>query len=200
MRIRGLTTRQAGGGGSAAGSYPGTTGEEAADREADREAGRGAVRKTERRLTRRLRHADLRAVPEVRRALRDLLRNWGGPGRDASGRGGPGGDEKRDGKRDGKRNATGPAATAELLTSELVTNALLHTDHDALVTATLATDRLRVEVRDFDGGDPRPRVPDADTGTHGRGLLLVEALADVWGVREHAVGKSVWFELRAQGM
>lgn len=194
MRIRGLTTRQAAGGGSAAGAYPGTSGEEAAGREGDREGDRDAVRETERRLTRSLGHADLRAVPEVRRALRDLLRNWGGPGRDTTGRGGPG----EDGKRDEKRNATGPAATAELLTSELVTNALLHTDHDALVTATLATDRLRVEVRDFDGGDPRPRVPDADTGTHGRGLLLVEALADVWGVREHTVGKSVWFELRGQ--
>src|SRR5690348_16700070 len=57
----------------------------------------------------RLERADLRAVPEARRALRELLRHWGKPGR---------------------------SETAELLTSELVTNALIHTDRDAVLTAT----------------------------------------------------------------
>lgn len=124
-------------------------------------------------LRRRLRRADLRAVPEVRRALRELLSRWGRPGR---------------------------SETAELLTSELVTNALVHTDSDAVLTATVGPRGLRVEVRDFLGRKPTLRPANADDGTHrddthGRGLVLVESLADEWGVRRHDVGKSVWFEL-----
>ncbi|MEV5342236.1 ATP-binding protein [Streptomyces sp. NPDC052676] len=121
-------------------------------------------------LRRRLDRADLRAVPEARRALRELLRQWGSPG---------------------------CSAVAELLTSELVTNALVHTDDDAVLTATIGPHGLRVEVRDFVARRPRVRVPDADDGTHGRGLVLVESLAAAWGVRPHAVGKAVWFELDA---
>ncbi|MFJ7077268.1 ATP-binding protein [Streptomyces sp. NPDC098781] len=121
-------------------------------------------------LSRRLGRADLRAVPETRRALRELLRHWGRPGR---------------------------SDIAELLTSELVTNAIVHTDREALVTATVGPDGLRVEVRDFVARLPRPRVPAADDGTNGRGLILVESLADAWGVRAHGVGKAVWFELDA---
>lgn len=124
-------------------------------------------------LRRRLGRADLSAVPEVRGALREFLRRWGQPAR---------------------------ADTAELLTSELVTNALVHTDHDAIVTATLGPRGLRVEVRDFVARRPEPRVPDADDGTSGRGLVLVQSLADAWGVRAHGVGKVVWFELNGGGM
>ncbi|GAA4895489.1 ATP-binding protein [Streptomyces coeruleoprunus] len=111
---------------------------------------------------------DLTAVAEVRRALRGLLRH---------------------------RVAPEPADAAELLTSELVTNALIHTDHGAVVTATLGPTALRVEVRDFVPDLPDPYVPASDEGTHGRGLLLVQALADAWGVRAQGVGKVVWFEL-----
>ncbi|MCF1599827.1 ATP-binding protein [Streptomyces muensis] len=121
-------------------------------------------------LRRRLGRADLRAVPEARRALRDLLRHWGRPGR---------------------------SDIAELLTSELVTNAIVHTDRDAVLTATVGPGGLRVEVRDFVARRPRMRVPDADDGTNGRGLVLVESLADAWGVQPHGVGKAVWFELDA---
>ncbi|CAM5429549.1 ATP-binding protein [Streptomyces pharetrae] len=121
-------------------------------------------------LRRRLERADLRAVPEARRALRELLRHWGSPGR---------------------------SDVAELLTSELVTNALVHTDDEAILTATVGPRGLRVEVRDFVARRPRLRVPAADDGTNGRGLLLVQSLAAAWGVRPHAVGKSVWFELDA---
>ncbi|MFH8798704.1 ATP-binding protein [Streptomyces sp. NPDC017936] len=121
-------------------------------------------------LRRRLGRADLRAVPETRRALREMLRHWGKPGR---------------------------SDIAELLTSELVTNALVHTDHDAVLTATVGPSGLRVEVRDFVSRRPRPRPQNAGDGTHGRGLLLVQSLADAWGVRAHGVGKAVWFELAA---
>ncbi|MGW7408522.1 ATP-binding protein [Streptomyces sp. NPDC054833] len=122
-------------------------------------------------LRRRLGRADLREVPEARRALRELLRHWGKPGR---------------------------SEVAELLTSELVTNALVHTDRDAVLTAVLGPRGLRVEVRDFVGRRPRMCAPKADEGTHGRGLVLVQSLADAWGVRAHGVGKSVWFELGAE--
>ncbi|BCL26764.1 ATP-binding protein [Streptomyces aurantiacus] len=119
-------------------------------------------------LGRRLGRRDLGAVPEARRALRELLAHWGRPGR---------------------------SDTAELLTSELVTNALVHTDQDAQLTATLGPRGLRVEVRDFDPRRPTLRLPNAGDGTHGRGLVLVRSLADAWGVRTHGVGKAVWFEL-----
>ncbi|MFF1692761.1 ATP-binding protein [Streptomyces sp. NPDC058257] len=119
-------------------------------------------------LRRRLGRSDLRAVPEVRGALRELLRSWGRPGE---------------------------SDIAELLTSELVTNALVHTDRDAILTATVRPGKLRVEVRDFVGRRPKLCVPNADDDTHGRGLMLVQNLADAWGVRAHGVGKVVWFEL-----
>ncbi|MFI9804484.1 ATP-binding protein [Streptomyces sp. NPDC052301] len=123
------------------------------------------------RLRRRLGRADLRAVPEARRELRALLRHWGKPGR---------------------------SEIAELLASELVTNALLHTDDEAVLTAVVEPGGLRVEVRDFTGRRPELRAPDAEDDTHGRGLVLVQSLADAWGVRPHGVGKSVWFELGAE--
>ena len=122
-------------------------------------------------LRRRLGRADLRAVPEARRELRELLRHWGRPGR---------------------------SEIAELLTSELVTNALVHTDDDAVLTAVVSPRGLRVEVRDFVARRPHLRAPDTGDDTHGRGLVLVQSLADAWGVRPHGVGKSVWFELGAE--
>ncbi|MGW8775819.1 ATP-binding protein [Streptomyces sp. NPDC055794] len=122
-------------------------------------------------LRRRLGRADLRAVPEARRALRELLRHWGGPGQ---------------------------SEIAELLTSELVTNALVHTDEGAVLTATVGPHALRVEVRDYVGRPPRPRTPDPEESTSGRGLVLVRSLADDWGVRPCEAGKSVWFELDAE--
>ncbi|MEV0374965.1 ATP-binding protein [Streptomyces sp. NPDC050636] len=120
-------------------------------------------------MERKVRPADLRAVGEVRSELRQLLSRWAGPA------------------------SSDLAEIATLLTSELVTNALVHAKGGAIVRATV-TDRLRVEVRDFASQPPEPRAPTAD-GTSGRGLMLVRSLADAWGVRSHAVGKSVWFEL-----
>ncbi|MFJ8464592.1 ATP-binding protein [Streptomyces swartbergensis] len=135
------------------------------------EAGDGTERAQAPQLRRRLGRADLRAVPEARRALRELLGQWG---------------------------RTARSDVAELLTSELVTNAIVHTDHDAVLTATVGPRGLRVEVRDFVARRPRLRVSVADDGTNGRGLFLVQSLADAWGVRAHGVGKAVWFELEAE--
>ncbi|MFC8594221.1 ATP-binding protein [Streptomyces atroolivaceus] len=123
------------------------------------------------RLHRRLGHTDLSAVGEIRAALREFLRY---------------------------RRRPEETEVAELLLSELVTNALIHTRNGAVVTVTSAPARLRVEVRDFvTGQEPAPYVPNADDGTHGRGLLLVQSLADSWGVTMQALGKVVWFELNA---
>ncbi|MFI5620454.1 ATP-binding protein [Streptomyces sp. NPDC051567] len=95
-----------------------------------------------------------------------------------------------------------PDATeaAELLVTELVTNALVHTGQGAEVSVSLAATRLRVEVRDYATRRPRPYVPTVDDGTHGRGLVLVEALADTWGVDTPPLGrgKVVWFELEGK--
>ncbi|MEV7235711.1 ATP-binding protein [Streptomyces sp. NPDC051020] len=111
---------------------------------------------------------DLSAVAEVRCALREFLRH---------------------------RWQEDSAEVAELLLSELVTNALVHTDHGALVTVKVTPATLRVEVRDFVTGLTMSCVPNADDATHGRGLVLVHALADAWEVTAHALGKVVWFEL-----
>nr|WP_162002562.1 ATP-binding protein [Streptomyces sp. CB01881] len=114
--------------------------------------------------------ADLVAVGAVRHRLRAALGDWGVP-------------ELAD--------------TAELLSSELVTNALLHTGQGAVFDAVLTADlRLRIEVRDGVGRLPgRRRDPDAEYATSGRGLVLVEALADAWGVQLRGDGKVTWFEL-----
>ncbi len=88
---------------------------------------------------------------------------------------------------------------AVLLTSELVTNAILHGGpHSASAAVrlevTLLAGRLRVEV-----GDASQAVPVVGDGAPksvgGRGLLLVERLADRWGCEPDASGKVVWFEL-----
>ena len=160
-----MRSQARGGGPTTVGAFSAKTAEEQADGTTERSPAP--------QLRRRLGRADLRAVPEARQALRELLRHWGRPG------------------------TAEVAEVAELLTSELVTNALVHTDDDAILTATVSSHGLRVEVRDFVACRPQPRVPSADGDTNGRGLVLVQSLADAWGVCSHGVGKSVWFELEA---
>ncbi|MGW0086242.1 ATP-binding SpoIIE family protein phosphatase [Streptomyces sp. NPDC003393] len=89
------------------------------------------------------------------------------------------------------------ADTAELLTSEVVTNALVHGDSDVNVHVRRYGTLLRVEVRD---SDPRPAEPVTlpraeDQAEGGRGLLIVSALASAWGNSPSGRGKTVWFEL-----
>ena len=88
--------------------------------------------------------------------------------------------------------------TAVLLVSELVTNAVRHargTDAVALELNSAGT-WLRIEVQDADPCWPEPRIP-AGLDRSGFGLVLVDAMADKWGVRETATGKAVWAELDA---
>lgn len=88
----------------------------------------------------------------------------------------------------------GSEDTVALLVSELVTNAVLHARTQVEVRLEGDGRLLRIEVRDRNTRRPvRERVPvDATTG---RGLALVEAVADRWGVQPHADGKVVWCEL-----
>ncbi|GAA5017867.1 hypothetical protein GCM10023335_44870 [Streptomyces siamensis] len=86
-------------------------------------------------------------------------------------------------------------ATAELLTSELVCNALRHAAGPLSLTLVWASD-VRCLVNDGSPVPPRPTVADLDD-ENGRGLALVDMLAARWGWEHELVGKSVWFELAA---
>ncbi|MFF4030018.1 ATP-binding protein [Streptomyces sviceus] len=87
--------------------------------------------------------------------------------------------------------------TAELLVSELATNALLHSASRFTLTLSAAHGVLRCEVAD--SGRRTPQVLDAGVAENGRGMFLVEALALRWGCHQDGTGKTVWFELGTQG-
>ncbi|MGP3973799.1 ATP-binding protein [Streptomyces sp. 8N114] len=89
--------------------------------------------------------------------------------------------------------------TAQLVISEFVTNAVLHTDTVRIgCRIHLDGDRLRIEVTDegTQSCAPQPRSATSDE-VNGRGLQLVGALAQRWGVSAHGgrCGRVVWAEL-----
>jgi anti-sigma regulatory factor (Ser/Thr protein kinase) len=86
---------------------------------------------------------------------------------------------------------------AELMASELATNCVRHARTD-FELAVFSGNDVRVEVRDTGGGTPRPRSPEPRDPS-GRGLRIVEAMSDAWGVIGGAEGKIVWFTLSADG-
>ncbi|MFG2603997.1 ATP-binding protein [Streptomyces sp. NPDC048514] len=89
-----------------------------------------------------------------------------------------------------------------LLVSELVTNAVVHTGRPAVLrlslpdpaTRTAPSATVRVEVADTCSRAPVPRCAGGDA-TGGRGLALVDCLADRWGWSPEGAGKSIWCEL-----
>jgi CheY-like chemotaxis protein len=87
------------------------------------------------------------------------------------------------------------ADTITLLLSELVTNAIVHAHAAPDVTVRLLPDRVHVEV-----ADTRQTALYAleanDDATSGRGLALVEALAENWGSVSVTGGKVVWFDVQ----
>lgn len=83
---------------------------------------------------------------------------------------------------------------AVLLVSELVTNAVLHARSEVVVALSVRAEAVRIEVWDTSRAMPVTRHYAADAST-GRGLLLVEELADAWGTDAGPEGKTVWFEL-----
>lgn len=109
------------------------------------------------------------AVGHARRFTRRTLRSWGVPAvnRDA----------------------------ALLIVSELVTNALVHTDGRVRLDLTLLDNRLRVAVADASARTPAKPTSISWEATGGRGILLVEAMSDTWGTVPVSGGKQVWAEV-----
>ncbi|WP_432153355.1 SpoIIE family protein phosphatase [Streptomyces tricolor] len=134
-----------------------------------------AVRPPERRTLLSVAQDEPERIAEARQHLRELLHDWG---------------------------SADQVDSAVLLVSEMVTNVLVHTDADALLLAEVVGEgagrRLRVEV--FDSGDDLPhRRRPGELASSGRGLMLIELLADAWGVDPRGEGKSIWFELYEPG-
>ncbi|MCX5392416.1 ATP-binding protein [Streptomyces sp. NBC_00094] len=87
------------------------------------------------------------------------------------------------------------AETLVLLISELVTNAVVHTGCPAVLRMLFAAEGgVRVEVADASDRPPQPRHAEGDD-TNGRGLELVDGLADRWGWQPEGAGKSIWCEV-----
>jgi anti-sigma regulatory factor (Ser/Thr protein kinase) len=85
---------------------------------------------------------------------------------------------------------------AQLVISELVTNAILHTASEFAILASPEDRGVRLEVRDESAAAPEiqwpaPRVPT------GRGLQVIDAIASAWGVETTPRGKTVWAVLTA---
>ncbi len=115
--------------------------------------------------------ADLQAVSRARRTTSATLQDWGLAG-DA-------------------------VDSALLVVSELVTNAVLHTGEpcELLLSRDPAQpSTVRVAVHDASTRHPSPRDA-GDDALGGRGLAIVEALADDWGVTPQGEGKAVWADL-----
>ncbi|MFE9167918.1 ATP-binding protein [Streptomyces kebangsaanensis] len=95
------------------------------------------------------------------------------------------------------------ADTAELLATELISNAVRHTKGPAALRVRWAAGVLRIGAWDADPRPPEPPVPleQITDLEDGRGLALVRACADLWGwqplAREGNRGKVVWCELAA---
>jgi anti-sigma regulatory factor (Ser/Thr protein kinase) len=123
------------------------------------------------------------AVAAARRFVRDTLQAWVVTGAAADGH--------------------GLVDDAVLLTSELVTNAVVHAGTPVVLTCKLADGSVEVAVSD---GHPGRFVPEPAATQHsraertsGRGLLLPAALASAWGVTYGRSSKAVWFRLAAPG-
>jgi anti-sigma regulatory factor (Ser/Thr protein kinase) len=87
--------------------------------------------------------------------------------------------------------------TAVLLTSELVTNAIVHAQTEVAVTIR-REDRESVTISVQDGSSVEPRLaPHAPDSTTGRGIEILDQLAVSWEVIPHRPGKTVLFKLQA---
>ncbi|WP_240528573.1 SpoIIE family protein phosphatase [Streptomyces humi] len=124
-----------------------------------------------------LHRRDLRAVREARGFVRERLDDWG---------------------------LADLSDDLTLITSELVTNALVHAGSDVDVRLRVTGDRLRLEVRDADTDPPVPAAyslteEGSARAEHGRGLYLVDALAHTWNTSPSGRGKTVWLEMDIPG-
>ncbi|AJF70335.1 ATP-binding protein [Streptomyces vietnamensis] len=89
--------------------------------------------------------------------------------------------------------------TAELLISELVTNAVIHTDSRTVSVVVTRTDETTVRLMALDTDRAEMSVPTAPSNDEeaGRGLFLVAALADRWGIERVSTGKRIWCEVNS---
>jgi anti-sigma regulatory factor (Ser/Thr protein kinase) len=112
---------------------------------------------------------DATSVPEARRFVRATLEDWDLPGL---------------------------TDTAELVASELATNAVVHARCGAyrVTLSRPERDQVRIAVVDRSSALPRLAHPDNDED-HGRGLALIEAVAEKWGTDPLNWGKRVWADL-----
>ena len=83
------------------------------------------------------------------------------------------------------------------MTGELAMNAVQHARTGYRVTVELADSTLRVEVTDPGGTYPAAGPMPPPSSSHGRGLPIVDSLADDWGITpaRHGPGKSTWFTI-----
>ncbi|MEU8696458.1 SpoIIE family protein phosphatase [Streptomyces sp. NPDC048680] len=136
-----------------------------------RREGAAARRTAPRRTALTIAQAEPERISAARQQVREMLHDWADP-------------EQVD--------------SAVLMISEMATNVLVHTDGDALLVAQASGEhgerRLRVEVADRSDELPHKRRP-GEMASSGRGLVLMEMLADAWGVDPRGEGKSIWFEL-----
>ncbi|WP_236579879.1 SpoIIE family protein phosphatase [Streptomyces sp. HM190] len=139
-----------------------------------RGSGRGdtiGTRPPVRRIALTVAQAEPERIAGARQQVRDLLHDWTCPDQ---------------------------VDSAVLLVSEMLTNVLVHTDADALLVAEMTGDggkrRMRIEVTDASDDLPHKRRP-GELASSGRGLVLMDVLADAWGVDPRGDGKSIWFEL-----
>ena len=97
----------------------------------------------------------------------------------------------------------GLAGDLALLASELVTNAVVHARSGSTLTISVAEGIVEVSVADaaerapaFHPGGPHGDADDPDRES-GRGLRIVDALADHWGTAPRPTGKAVWMKVAA---
>ena len=110
------------------------------------------------------------SVPVARHLVVDLLGAWGAP-------------QDRD--------------DAALLVTELVANVVDHVQGEASFNLELAFSEGWLRISVADGSSVQPVVRDLRAHQpRGRGLQLVQAIAERWGSEEHRGGKRVWFELQ----
>ena len=89
-----------------------------------------------------------------------------------------------------------------LLATEIVSNAVKHGEHgdpDQWIGLVVRIEdgTVRIQVSDSGAGFRPQVVRPGDDDPSGRGLLLLDALSDRWGVRRHEHRTEVWFELRS---
>lgn len=89
------------------------------------------------------------------------------------------------------------ASRVAVVVSELATNAIRHAKSAFLLEVRTDDGGVRVTVSDADPAPPRQIVGGKRSDPTGRGLVIVEALADRWGFHPAGAGKAVWAELDA---